>query len=693
MQSVSTIFNRASKDIERELEINLKINGVDASDVLVIAFELFETIGGKDDIELGNFTSSNIKLKLRNISSELLVNIEDELELFVRFKNINKLSGEDDWSEFITLGKYYVDSIPTLQNEVLTVVAFDKTIFSDVLFETTSTFPITMQAMFNEVNAVVGYALGSSITIDPTYNVDYYNNTEPMTCREIIGHIAGCNSANAIISKTGLLEFRKLTPVAPVDTMSIGLIYEYEQTNPIKTITNIMATNDTETFQSGSDLPVQTLYMDNPFVNQNIADDIISEITGFTYLPIKVKNIGLPQLDLNDTVIVEKFSGLKWINSTDFWENSEHRWDGVESVTTVILENTLVITGGMYSTIENRGKSLQENEYILDGVITRRSNSLNANAVKTNVIYNGVRINKDDGIKIVRSDELAEVQLSAVDGINIKSRPNTGVGFEEVFTLDSSGDINMKGSITLTGGSGIANLTDSGDLATMDTVGSTHIDNNSITTPKLVANAITSDKIDVSQLSAISANIGTITAGTLRGISAHLGSINKVNISGTGIDAYISFLNSLNDELATLEAVESSNRFAITGGYDKHILMQTLGDGEITIKSNDNINIESYGRIYTNQRPKLLSTSAYFPVTTDIKADNGLDVSVSGATVTFDVDPSEIAGDGLREDGSQNFEVDDTVARTDGQAIQFQYFSDHLEVRLGTGSWKVLNYN
>jgi hypothetical protein len=83
-----------------------------------------------------------------------------------------------------------------------------------------------------------------------------------------------------------------------------------------------------------------------------------------------------------------------------------------------------------------------------------------------------------------------------------------------------------------------------GDVAYLDSITETYIDDDSVTTPKLAAgaviaskiaaNAVTADKINVSELSAISADIGTVTAGDIRGARIRTStSGDRVEISDT----------------------------------------------------------------------------------------------------------------------------------------------------------------
>ena len=93
-----------------------------------------------------------------------------------------------------------------------------------------------------------------------------------------------------------------------------------------------------------------------------------------------------------------------------------------------------------------------------------------------------------------------------------------GTWYVVVAAVDVWGDtaLNYSGEFTVEGG-GALNITE------------TDIQDDSISTPKLKANAVTASKIFVSTLSAIAANLGTITAGLLKTVS---GTGKRVEIEG-----------------------------------------------------------------------------------------------------------------------------------------------------------------
>ena len=72
-------------------------------------------------------------------------------------------------------------------------------------------------------------------------------------------------------------------------------------------------------------------------------------------------------------------------------------------------------------------------------------------------------------------------------------------------------DLTIKGSITITGGSGIASLTDAGDLATLDAVGTSQIDTTVISGGKIITGLLTATNIRTGTLRSVRIQVG---AGT-----------------------------------------------------------------------------------------------------------------------------------------------------------------------------------
>jgi hypothetical protein len=294
---------------------------------------------------------------------------------------------------------------------------------------------------------------------------------------------------------------------------------------------------------------------------------------------------------------------------------------------------------------------------------------LQETAIKqTDIIY-GIKINSDVGMEVERADKKARSIFNA-DEFKMQTGDGAGNYIDAVYFNPSTGKYYFDGT--------------------------------------LAANIVEANNISVSQLSAISANLGTVTAGTI------IGALIKTAVSGERLEINSNNLNtynSLNQKHGI--QIERGKYFGALDFYDLGNLKCTVelqGDNSLLLRSFD----ERVGIVAekdltvtsTSEAIALYALNGLIDLQSDdvrIKgvsinqfkslAGNGIDITNSASGATIIIDPSETAGDGLKEDGSENFAVDATVARTEGQAIQFQYFSDHLEVRLGTGSWKVINYD
>jgi len=95
------------------------------------------------------------------------------------------------------------------------------------------------------------------------------------------------------------------------------------------------------------------------------------------------------------------------------------------------------------------------------------------------------------------------------------------------FAIDISGNVSVRGDVVITGGSGIANLTDAGALATEDTIGvsdcdSTIISGGKIITGLLTANNIQTGTLNASLVTVSNINASNINTGTLTGITINV---------------------------------------------------------------------------------------------------------------------------------------------------------------------------
>ncbi|NBN64140.1 phage tail protein [Pannonibacter tanglangensis] len=87
-------------------------------------------------------------------------------------------------------------------------------------------------------------------------------------------------------------------------------------------------------------------------------------------------------------------------------------------------------------------------------------------------------------------------------------------------------------------------------------VGSTELANGAVTGPKIAAAAVTADKITVSSLSALTANLGTVTAGSLTGVTITGATVQTATsgrrVTMTASDNYLRVINASGAQVASI---------------------------------------------------------------------------------------------------------------------------------------------
>lgn len=171
-----------------------------------------------------------------------------------------------------------------------------------------------------------------------------------------------------------------------------------------------------------------------------------------------------------------------------------------------------------------------------------------------------------------------------------------------------------------------------GDLSLLDSITSTYISDGAIITPKIATGAVVASKISVNSLSAITANIGTITTGSLTG----------VNISADNFEAdnYV-YINAAN--------------------YDEGLYLRAFTD--------------MYVRVY--------DPSGTLEIGPNVRVPEFLEVA--GRQVITR------AGFGLdKNDNTLDIDDDVVVTSTSGQNIRLQVYNGGLEFSLNGGPFIAL---
>jgi len=172
----------------------------------------------------------------------------------------------------------------------------------------------------------------------------------------------------------------------------------------------------------------------------------------------------------------------------------------------------------------------------------------------------------------------------------------------------ATSSLSIEGNVTITGGTGVANLSDAGALATLDVVGTAQIDDLAVTTAKIADAAITTAKIDdlavtsakISDLTFDKITAGTNTASLVIGSGGYIKSANYSAgsagfiIKGSG-DAEF---NDVTVRGAIVSQTGSQlNADYITAGTLTGILVRTASSGRRVELNPSYYGIRAYGTI------------------------------------------------------------------------------------------------
>ena len=87
-----------------------------------------------------------------------------------------------------------------------------------------------------------------------------------------------------------------------------------------------------------------TLNLINPFMDEDILDDVYNTLNGFEYIPYELDYKCFPNLEIGDVVTIEQSVGSSWLETTETWGNADFAWDyDIISFNVIVLYNKITI--------------------------------------------------------------------------------------------------------------------------------------------------------------------------------------------------------------------------------------------------------------------------------------------------------------------------------------------------------------
>ena len=622
MYPVSNEFKQMAKGIERQLGIKLVVDGVEYTNTTIVELDIENNLQQSEKFTLGSIISSRLNFTIRdfdmNPSENALV------EPYIRFEGgliwnettqtweQMEVSWDFSNSEWLPLGKFYIDNRKYTNQRLWKFECYDKTVFMHQDFLSTLEYPQSMRTVLQEACYQIDLEIENIELINPDYQI-YLMPTE-LSIHQVISYIASANCCSAFINRNGKLQFIKFGNSMynnPVETLTMRDYFRARQTNDIKKYTKIRLFEKSEYTEGkfveitrGTGDEFNTLDIENPFVDESILDDIYNSMKDFEYIPYELDYKCFPYLDLGDVITIEQSKGSTWLETNETWGTADFTWDyDIVNFNVIVFYNKIIYRGGLRSTLKAEAESVQTSEFKIKGSLREYVEQIDKSTIKEDVIYNGVRTSREEGVVVERSDGKAKTVMNATEGISIFS--DVGQGLQRNFfvdlngriqarELDISGDATFQGTITA---SSVIGGTISG---TTITGGSINIGSGNFVVNSngdMIANSgyfkgtIEASNIYGTYISGSTISGGTISGTTITGGSIIGATINTLQDATVGNNLYIGGMSNNFSKKGIYLAI-GNNECSISlheTGY-----MSIFNFDDIDIYSGEDINITAF---------------------------------------------------------------------------------------------------
>ena len=379
MKNLSTAMTEIVKGNSARYYSKYVVDGKEHTETLN-NFKFQNMINPNNEITIGNTCSSSVAFSIYMPT----VSLENkEITIFEGVKVSTEI-------KYIQLGIFTVTK-QTSDGEYTSYEAYDRMYKADMPYFSDMAFPSTDKAILNEICGKLGISLATNIVTAHTIN----EKPQGYTYREIIGYMAMLQGCNAIINSDGNLELRWYKDSGYVldghKYYQQGVTFTTSKDFIIQKLTcNNTKSGSTEQSEITSGDGATGLSFANPFMTQEILNEVYKKIGGFTFRPLTVKFVGDYRLEVGDIITVNK-GGIDY--------------------KVPIMQITHECDGGLMDTVTSIGQSDTENTSVASGPITKQMERYYANLL----VVNKALINKLD-VDTAKITYATITNLTAVKG-------------------------------------------------------------------------------------------------------------------------------------------------------------------------------------------------------------------------------------------------------------------------------------
>jgi len=307
--------------------------------------------------------------------------------------------------EWIPLGKFYGADAETPNDfKNLTLTAYDGFCKMTGQYNATVNETTTLQAVYNDLRTQLYENCGIILKerVLPAYTIENFPYLE-ITYAQAIGYVAGCLGEFARFDRNGELELTWYTDNENIIDRSQQYMGGFKRTtDKLLTVTSLSTGTKDKPIVRGNGANGVNINFENPYITDEMADDIYSKINNFTYTPCQIKWRGNPAMQAGD--IVQAFDK-----------------DSVPH-TVLIMSQSVKVGGGCNATIDCKGKSETTSNFTnsfesagqkidriyktLEQAIIDATNKIAGNSGGYVVIHNTNNDGKPDEILIMDSEEI-----------------------------------------------------------------------------------------------------------------------------------------------------------------------------------------------------------------------------------------------------------------------------------------------
>lgn len=316
-------------------------------------FKYSNIINPNNSISIGNTCSSSVTFSI--FQPQITLENKD-ITIFEGVKG-------DSGIEYVQIGIFTVTKEES-NGEYTKYTAYDKMYKAEKGYFSELTYPSTDKAILEEICTKLGIQLATSITNTHTIT----DKPQGYTMREMIGYMATLQGGNAAINSDGNLEIKWYKDSGYVldghQYYQQGVTFTTSKDFTIRKLTcNNTKSGDSKTSEITAGDGTTGLSFANPFMTQEILNEVYNKIGGFQFRPLTVKFLGDWRLEVGDIITVNK---------------------GGVDYKVPIMQIEHECDGGLMDTVTSIGQSDTENSNIASGPITKQMERYYADLVLIN---------------------------------------------------------------------------------------------------------------------------------------------------------------------------------------------------------------------------------------------------------------------------------------------------------------------